>query len=211
MEPFTRLTAVAAPLDRDDIDTDMLIPQRFLRKPLTDGYRHFLFYNDRFDPSGQPRGDFILDREPYRQSRILVTGANFGCGSTREGAVYAVLDFGIRAVVAPSFGPFYASNSYQNGLLPVVLPDPVVRSLREALHAEPGMQLTIDLAEQTVAVPGGATHHFEIEAERKDRLLNGIDDIAATERYAAMRDEVERRLEAETPWNTGSRLEGLVR
>ncbi len=110
MEPFTRLTAVAVPFDTPDIDTDMLIPQRFLRKPLTVGYRNFLFFNDRFDAAGKEKPDFILHREPYKQARIFVTGPNFGCGSTREGAVYAVTDFGVRAVIAPSFGAFYASN-----------------------------------------------------------------------------------------------------
>ena len=138
MEPFTRLTAVAVPFDTPDIDTDMIIPQRFLRKPLTVGYRNFLFFNDRFDAAGKEKPDFILHREPYKKARIFVTGTNFGCGSTREGAVYAVTDFGVRAVIAPSFGAFYASNSYQNGLLPVVLPDADVRKLREQLHAKPG-------------------------------------------------------------------------
>ncbi|MGZ5116428.1 MAG: 3-isopropylmalate dehydratase small subunit [Burkholderiales bacterium] len=211
MEPFIRLTAVAAPLDRADIDTDMLIPQRFLRKPLTVGYRNFLFFNDRFDAEGKSRGDFILDREPYKRARILVTGPNFGCGSTREGAVYAVVDFGIRAVIAPSFGPFYASNSYQNGLLPVVLPEATVRALREQLHATPGAEITIDLPTQTVIDPQGGEHRFEIEAARKERLLEGMDDIAATGKFAAMRDELERKLETETPWLTGAQMQSLVR
>ena len=132
MEPFKRLTAVAAPFDTPDIDTDMIIPQRFLRKPLTVGYRNFLFFNDRFDAAGKEKPDFILHTEPYKKAGIFVTGPNFGCGSTREGAVYAVVDFGVRAVIAPSFGAFYMSNSYQNGLLPVVLPEADVRKLRVA-------------------------------------------------------------------------------
>lgn len=210
MEPFIRLTAIAAPLDRPDIDTDMLIPQRFLRKPLTVGYRNFLFYNDRYDASGNLKNDFILDREPYNRAKILVTGANFGCGSTREGAVYAVVDFGIRAVIAPSFGPFYASNSYQNGLLPVVLPEETVRALRAQLHASPGAELTIDLPSQTVVDQQGNEHRFEIEPARKERMLEGMDDIAATEKFAADRDDLESRLEGETPWLTGSQLQELV-
>jgi len=210
MEPFTRLTAIAAPLDRADVDTDMLIPQRFLRKPLTVGYRNFLFYNDRHDEAGKLKGDFLLDREPYTQARIIVSGPNFGCGSTREGAVYAVVDFGIRAVIAPSFGPFYASNAYQNGLLPVVLPEDTVRDLLAQLAAAPGAELTIDLSSQTVTDPAGRQYRFEIEPARKERMLEGIDDIAATGKFADMRDALERRLEAETPWLTGRELQELV-
>ncbi|MBI3936905.1 MAG: 3-isopropylmalate dehydratase small subunit [Betaproteobacteria bacterium] len=200
MEPFVRITAIAAPLDRPDVDSDMLIPQRFLRRPLADGYRNFLFYNDRFDANGKEKPDFVLNREPYRRARILVTGANFGCGSAREGAVYAVVDFGIRAVIAPGFGPFYAGNSYQNGLLPVVLPDECVRELREQLHAAPGAEVTIDLPSQTVTGPDGRQYRFDIEPSRKERLLAGLDDIAVTERYAAELDAFERRHDAEMPW-----------
>ena len=122
MEPFTTLKAIAAPFDMADIDSDMLIPQRYLRKPLTVGYRNFLFYMHRFDDQGKEKPDFVLHQPAYRNAKIFVTGANFGCGSTREGAVYAVTDWGVRAIIAPSFGPFYAANCYQNGLLPVVLP-----------------------------------------------------------------------------------------
>ena len=210
MEPFTRLTAIAAPLDRADVDTDMLIPQRFLRKPLTVGYRSFLFYNDRYDASDKLKGDFLLDREPYTRARIIVSGPNFGCGSTREGAVYAVVDFGIRAVIAPSFGPFYASNAYQNGLLPVVLPEDVVSGLLEQLAAVPGAEITIDLPSQTVTDPAGRHYRFEIEPARKERMLGGIDDIAATGEFAQMRDALERKLEAETPWLTGKELAELT-
>lgn len=210
MEPFTRLTAIAAPIDRADIDTDMLIPQRFLRKPLTVGYRNFLFYNDRYDASGTLRGDFVLDREPYNRAKILVTGANFGCGSTREGAVYAVVDFGIRAVIASSFGPFYASNSYQNGMLPVVLSEDSVRRILAELQGKPGAEITIDLPSQTVIDPTGAEYRFEIEAARKERLLEGLDDIAVTGKFADSRDALERKLEAETPWLVPASLKTLV-
>ncbi|HEX2825112.1 MAG TPA: 3-isopropylmalate dehydratase small subunit [Burkholderiales bacterium] len=211
MEPFTRLTAVAAPLERADIDTDMLIPQRYLRQPLTVGYRNFLFYNDRYDADGKLKGDFLLDREPYNRAKIFVAGPNFGCGSTREGAVYAVVDFGIRAVIAPSFGPFYASNCYQNGLLPVVLPEDTVRAILKQLHDKPGAEITIDLPGQTVTDPAGGQHRFEIEPARKERMLEGMDDIAATQKLAGQRDALERKLEAETPWLTGANMQVLVR
>ena len=210
MEPFTRLTAVAVPFDTPDIDTDMLIPQRFLRKPLTVGYRNFLFFNDRFDAAGQEKPDFILHREPYKKARIFVTGPNFGCGSTREGAVYAVTDFGVRAVIAPSFGAFYASNSYQNGLLPVVLPEADVRKLREQLHAKPGAEITIDLPSQTVTGPDGAQYRLDIEPSRKERMLEGLDDISITERYEDAMKAFEKNLDAEMPWMAAKDLEVLV-
>jgi len=210
MDPFTRLTAVAAPFDTPDIDTDMIIPQRFLRKPLTVGYRNFLFFNDRFDAAGKEKPDFILHREPYKKAGIFVTGPNFGCGSTREGAVYAVVDFGVRAVIAPSFGAFYASNSYQNGLLPVVLPDADVKKIREQLHAKPGAEVTIDLPAQTVTGPDGATYKFDIEPSRKERLLQGLDDISITERYEDAMTAYEKRSDAEMPWLAARPLEALV-
>jgi len=210
MEPFIRLTAVAAPFDTPDIDTDMIIPQRFLRKPLTVGYRNFLFFNDRFDAAGQEKPDFILHREPYKQARIFVTGPNFGCGSTREGAVYAVTDFGVRAVIAPSFGAFYASNSYQNGLLPVVLPDATVKKLREQLHAKPGAEITIDLPSQTVTGPDGSQYKFEINPSSKERMLEGLDDISITERYEDAMKTYESKLETEMPWLAAKDYESLV-
>ncbi|MDB5811854.1 MAG: leuD [Betaproteobacteria bacterium] len=210
MEPFIRLTAVAAPFDTPDIDTDMIIPQRFLRKPLTVGYRNFLFFNDRFDAAGKEKPDYILHREPYKKAGIFVTGPNFGCGSTREGAVYAVVDFGVRAVIAPSFGAFYASNSYQNGLLPVVLPDADVKKIREQLHAKPGAEITIDLPSQTVTGPDGASYKFEIEPSSKERLLEGLDDISITERYEDAMKTYEKRIAAETPWLEARPFEALV-
>ena len=210
MDPFTRLTAVAAPFDTPDIDTDMIIPQRFLRKPLTVGYRNFLFFNDRFDAAGKEKPEFILHREPYKKARIFVTGPNFGCGSTREGAVYAVTDFGVRAVIAPSFGAFYASNSYQNGLLPVVLPDADVRKLREQMHSKPGAEITIDLPSQTVTGPDGAQYKFDIEPSRKERMLEGLDDISITERYEDAMKAFEKKLDAEMPWMAAKELEILV-
>jgi 3-isopropylmalate dehydratase small subunit len=210
MEAFTRLTAVAALLPQPDIDTDMLIPQRYLRQPLTVGYRNFFFYNDRFDAEGKARPDFILNRAPYNRAKILVTGPNFGCGSTREGAVYAAVDFGVRAIVASSFGPFYASNCYQNGVLPVVLPEAEVREIIAALQAAPGAEVTVDLPAQTVTAPGGKTYRFDIEPSRKERLLEGLDDIGITQRYEADVAAYEQRMDKEMPWLSGAPLKGLV-
>jgi 3-isopropylmalate/(R)-2-methylmalate dehydratase small subunit len=210
MERFTKLTAVAVPFDTPDIDTDMLIPQRFLRKPLTVGYRNFLFFNDRFDAGGEEKPHFILHREPYKNAKIFVTGANFGCGSTREGAVYAVVDWGVRAIIAPSFGAFYATNSYQNGLLPVVLPDADVKKIRAQLHAQPGAQITIDLAAQTVTGPDGAQYKFDIEPSRKEKLINGLDDISITEHYEHAMKAYEAKIDAEMPWMAARELEVLI-
>jgi 3-isopropylmalate/(R)-2-methylmalate dehydratase small subunit len=210
MEPFTTLKAIAAPIDQPDVDSDMLIPQRFLRKPLTVGYRNFFFFNDRFDAQGKPRPDFILNRAPFDKAKILVTAANFGCGSTREGAVYAAVDFGIRAIVAPSFGPFYASNCYQNGILTIVLPDADVKEMRAQLHAAPGGEISIDLPAQSVTDLKGKRYSFQIEPSRKERLLQGLDEIGITERYADALRSYEARVAAETPWLANSRLETLV-
>ncbi|MCC7485698.1 MAG: 3-isopropylmalate dehydratase small subunit [Burkholderiales bacterium] len=210
MDPFVRLAAIAAPLDQPDINTDMLIPVHFLRKPRAAGYGGFLLHHQRFNPDGTVKSDFILNRPPYAEARILVTGANFGCGSSREGAVYALLDFGIRAVIASSFGPFQAANSYQNGLLPVVLREEDVARLRGKLHAKPGACLTVDLPSQTVLDPDGCRYRFDIEPSRKEQLLNGLDDIDITSRFAAETEEFERNRELALPWLKGEALRILV-
>lgn len=193
MEPFTTFTAIAAPYYQPDVDTDKIIPHRYLRKPLAAGYRNFLFYNERFAPDGTVKPDFILHRAPYDKAGILVSGHNFGCGSTREGAIYALADFGFRAVIAPSFGDIFYANCLQNGLLPVILPEAVVAALAQHAEQHPGATVAIDLIAQTVTTPGGAVHRFEIDAARKDQLLRGLDDIGITltEREAIDRFEAD--------------------
>jgi 3-isopropylmalate/(R)-2-methylmalate dehydratase small subunit len=210
MEPFITVSGIGAPVDQADVNTDMLIPVRFLRKPLSSGYRHYLFYHQRFNADGTPKPDFILNREPYSRAKILVTGANFGCGSTREGAIYALLDFGVRATIASRYGPFQMINSYQNGLLPVVLPEDAVRHLSAQLHASPGAEIAIDLPQQKVTGPDGRTHAFDIEPSRKEQLLSGLDDIGITSRHADAIAAFERDLDAESPWLTGDSLQSLV-
>ena len=180
MKPFDNFSGIAAPYFNANIDTDKLIPHRFLRKPLSAGYRNFLFYDERFTPDGAPVTDHLLNREPCTNAQILVAGANFGCGSTREGAVYALADFGFRAIIAPSFGDIFFANCLQNGVLPVVLDEAVVEGLARALEATPGATVAVDLAAQTVTTPVGATHTFAIDAARKLRLLKGLDDIGIT-------------------------------
>lgn len=200
MEPFTSLNAIAAPYYVLDVDTDKIIPHRFLRKPLSAGYRNFLFYNERFTPDGQEKPEFILHREPYNKAKILVSGPNFGCGSTREGAIYALADFGIRAVIAPSFGDIFQANCLQNGLLPVVLPDRVVEQLSNFVERHPGAKVSIDLEAQTVLSPDGVTHPFAIDAARKEQLLQGLDDIGITLTQGEAIDKFEASYHQRLPW-----------
>lgn len=200
MEPFITLTGIAAPYYEANIDTDKLIPHRFLRKPLSAGYRNFLFHDQRFTPEGVPFADFLLNRAVYREAKILVAGANFGCGSTREGAVYALMDFGIRAVIAPGFGDIFEANCLQNGLLPVKLDEAVVEQLAAALEAAPGTTVAIDLAAQRATLPDGSTHAFAIDAERKRRLLKGLDDIGITLEFSSQIDAFETNYKSRMYW-----------
>jgi 3-isopropylmalate/(R)-2-methylmalate dehydratase small subunit len=200
MEPFTRLTAVAAPLDLAQVDTDRIIPARFLRRPRSVGYGQFLFHDLRRGVDGAVDPGFVLERAPYRAAQILVAAENFGCGSSREGAVWALMGAGFRAVIAPSFGDIFAANALQNGLLPVVLPAAVVAGLRAALAAAPGAELTVDLRGQTVTAADGPAHRFEIDAFAKAALLSGQDAIALTLGHAAAIEAWEARRAAEWPW-----------
>ncbi|MEK6594340.1 MAG: 3-isopropylmalate dehydratase small subunit [Pseudomonadota bacterium] len=202
MKPFTTLTAVAAPFDMANIDTDRIIPVRFLRKLRNDkaGYDPYLFHDMRFDGAGKEKPDFVLNQPAWRQAGILVAGANFGCGSSREGAVYALLDYGIRAVIAPSFGDIHYANELQNGMLPAILPEEICRGLREQLQAEPGATLAIDLPAQTVTDTIGEAHPFMIDPVYKERLLKGLDDIGLVlERLPAI-ESFENRYHADKPW-----------
>jgi 3-isopropylmalate/(R)-2-methylmalate dehydratase small subunit len=180
MEPFTTLTAVAAPLDLANIDTDRLLPARFLKRARGADYARFLFHDLRFDAGGAEITDFVLNRAPYRQARILVADANFGTGSSREGAVWALDAFGVRAVIAVSFGDIFSGNAIKNGLLPIRLDTASVTALRRRLHEKPGAEIAIDLARQTVTSDAGISHRFEIAPSDKRRLLEGLDDIGVT-------------------------------
>lgn len=202
MEPFVRLTAIAAPLDVPNVDTDRIIPARFLREPRGPGYGRFLFHDLRFTPDGAARADFVLDQPRYRDARILVAAENFGCGSSREMAVWALAAHGIRAVIAPSLGDIFAENCAKNGLLPVVLPDGAVAGLRRQLHAHRGARVTVDLEAQTVTAPDGATHGFAIDAFRKAMLLSGQDEIALTLGQEPAIAAFEARRRREAPWLT---------
>jgi 3-isopropylmalate/(R)-2-methylmalate dehydratase small subunit len=200
MQAFTTLDAIAAPLFLPNIDTDKLIPHKFLRKPLSAGYRNFLFYDQRFAEDGSLRSDFVLNRAPFSQAGVLVAGRNFGCGSTREGAIYALQDFGIRCVIAPSFGDIFHANCLQNGLLPVVLEETEVARLAAHLEADPGSHVGVDLAAQTVTLPDGRRLSFAIDGVRKEQMLKGLDDIGITLQYAARIEAFECDYRTRRPW-----------
>jgi 3-isopropylmalate/(R)-2-methylmalate dehydratase small subunit len=202
MKPFTTLTAVAVPFDMANIDTDRIIPVRFLRKLRNDkaGYDPYLFHDMRFDAKGHEKPEFVLNRAAYRDAGILVAGANFGCGSSREGAVYALLDYGIRAVIAPSFGDIHYANELQNGMLPVTLPEEICRGLRQQLLAKPGATLAIDLAAQTVTDTLGDQHPFMIDPVYKERLLKGLDDIGLVMEQLPAIEAFEQTYHTQRPW-----------
>jgi 3-isopropylmalate/(R)-2-methylmalate dehydratase small subunit len=200
MQPFTQLTGVAAPLDLANIDTDKIIPARFLRRLREPGYEKLAFHDIRYDADGRDRPDFVLNQAPYKNAKILVAGANFGCGSSREAAVYVLFDYGIRSVIAPSFGDIHYGNELQNGMLPVVLPDVNCQTLRQQLHDKPGAAITVDLESQTVTGPDNATYPFEIDANHKERLLKGLDDIGLVMQNIKEIEAFEKKHHAELPW-----------
>ncbi len=174
MDAFTTVTGIGAPLDRSDIDTDQIIPKQFLKRIERTGFGEFLF----FDWRGEP--DFPLDKPEYRNAQILVTERNFGCGSSREHAPWALEDYGFRAIIAPSFADIFRSNCTKIGLLPVVLPAEQVRAILDQLTAAPGAKLTVDLTALVVTAPDGQRFPFVIEEDIRERLLNGWDDISLT-------------------------------
>jgi 3-isopropylmalate/(R)-2-methylmalate dehydratase small subunit len=179
MQAFQNLDAVAAPIARPNVDTDQIVPARFLRKPRNLGFGDYLFRDLRLDRDGSER-DFVLNKPGYRDAKILVAERNFGCGSSREAAVYALWDYGFRAVIAPSFGDIFFGNSFMNGLLLIVLPEADVTALIAALDAKPGAHMRVDLAGQKVTGADGKTYRFDIDAYRKRCLLEGLDELAFT-------------------------------
>ena len=198
MEPFTRLDATAVPIGVPNIDTDQIIPARFLWRKRRDGWGHLLFHDLRFNEAGAPKPDFVLNRDAWRDARIVVADCNFGCGSSREHAVWALYDFGIRAVMAPSFGDIFYNNSFQNGLLPIILPAGRVAALRALLEQSPGSRVAIDLETQTATGPDGAIDTFDVDPFRKECLLAGTDDISFTlghrERIAAFEHDYQAKV-----------------
>lgn len=199
-EPFFSLKTVGVPLDRANVDTDAVIPARYLKTVKRTGLGAGLFFAWRYDGEGRERPDFPLNRPEYRGGKILVSWENFGCGSSREHAVWALMDFGFRAVIAPSFSDIFHGNCLRNGMLPVTLPAAQVRSLIDALLAAPGSTVEVDLPEQTVTGPRGDVHPFSIDPFSKTCLLEGLDEIGLTLKYSARIDRYELERKKLAPW-----------
>jgi 3-isopropylmalate/(R)-2-methylmalate dehydratase small subunit len=200
IEKFISLKAVAIPLDRGNVDTDAIIPARFLKTITRTGLGEGLFHAWRFDENGKEVPDFTLNRLPYRGGKILVTGENFGCGSSREHAVWSLMDYGIRAVIAPSFGDIFYNNGLKNGLLPVRLAPAEVRELLSQVQEAPGSMISVDLPSQKVTGPDGKVYPFEIGSFPKECLIKGLDEIALTLEDEGKIDRYERDGKAKTPW-----------
>jgi 3-isopropylmalate/(R)-2-methylmalate dehydratase small subunit len=202
MQPFTVLTAVAAPLEIASVDTGMILPGRYMRRHRRPGhdYGEAFLYDLRFDEAGRPRADFVLNDAIYRNAKILVTDRDFGCGSSREGAAFAVMDFGLRALVGSSFGEIFQVNCIQNGILAMTLPETIIQDLWRQLRERQGAEMTIDLPNQSLIAPDRSAHTFEISPLRKDRLVRGIDDIDVTLEYRDAIESFELKRRAAMPW-----------
>ena len=180
MDKFTTLTGIAAPMPLVNIDTDMIIPKQFLKTIARTGLAKGLFYELRTDESGKPSGDFVLDREPYTNAEILIAGDNFGCGSSREHAPWALQDFGIKVVIAPTFADIFYNNSFKNGMLLIKLPQEQIDNLMLVASDPENPEISVDLEKQEVYAPNGIVYPFEIDPFLKECLLDGLDDIGLT-------------------------------
>lgn len=200
MEKFTTLTGIAAPLPLINIDTDMIIPKQFLKTIQRSGLGKNLFDEMRYAQDGAEIADFVLNKPAYRNAQIIVAGDNFGCGSSREHAPWALLDFGIRCVISTSFADIFYNNCFKNGILPIVLPQEQVDALMSDAENGANATLTIDLASQTVTRPDGSTVSFEVDAFRKHCLINGLDDIGLTLEKAAAIESFEAKAAQARPW-----------
>ena len=200
MDKFTTLTGVAAPMPMVNIDTDMIIPKQFLKTIRRSGLGVNLFDEMRYDRDGNEIADFVLNRPQYRNAEVLVAGENFGCGSSREHAPWAIKDFGIRCVIAPSFADIFYNNCFKNGILPIALPQEVVDVLMKDAEKGENARMTVDLEAQTVTTSDGEVFAFEIDAFKKKCLIEGLDDIGLTLEKSAAIDGYEARARAERPW-----------
>ena len=200
MDKFTKLEGVAAPLPLVNVDTDMIIPKQFLKTIKRTGLGANLFDEMRFTTAGEEIPEFVLNQPAYRDAKILVAGENFGCGSSREHAPWALLDFGIRAVIAPSFADIFFNNCFKNGILPIVLPQEDIDKLNEDAAKGANAVLTVDLESQEITRPDGSVLGFEVDAFKKECLLNGLDDIGLTLKKEAAIDTFEKSYGAQAPW-----------
>ncbi|WP_340107698.1 3-isopropylmalate dehydratase small subunit [Pikeienuella sp. HZG-20] len=204
MDKFTTLTGVAAPLPLINIDTDMIIPKQFLKTIKRTGLGKNLFDEMRYDENGEEKPDFVLNKPAYRDAKILVAGENFGCGSSREHAPWALLDFGIRCVIAPSFADIFFNNCFKNGILPIALPQDEVDKLLDDASRGANARLSIDLERQVITGPDGGEISFEVDAFRKHCLMNGLDDIGLTMEKADDIDAFESARAKRQPWLAGA-------
>ncbi len=209
MKPFTTLKGLVAPLDRANVDTDAIIPKQFLKSIKRTGYGPFLFDEWRYEDVGQPemdctnrpkRSDFVLNQPRYQGVSVLLARENFGCGSSREHAPWALLDFGFRCVIAPSFADIFYNNCFKNGILPITLDDSIMDTLFVECEASEGYALNVDLEKQTVTTPSGEVFAFDVDAFRKHCLLNGLDDIGLTLQESDAIRAYEEKRKAEAPW-----------
>ncbi len=199
MKPFRKVEGPAIPLDRVDVDTDQIVPKQFLKRVEKSGYGKVLFYDWRYLEDGTPDPDFVLNREEFERAPILIAGRNFGCGSSREHAAWALADFGIRAVIAPSFADIFQSNCFQNGLVPVSLPEEQVRVLMDRAVERPGHHVEVDLEARRVRDEAGFEAEFEVDEFRRNCLLEGLDDIDLTLRHLEDIERFEREREGRVP------------
>jgi len=209
MRPFTRIDGLVAPLDRANVDTDAIIPKQFLKSIKRTGFGPNAFDEWRYLDQGEPgmdnskrplNPDFVLNQPRYQGASVLLARENFGCGSSREHAPWALEDYGFRAIIAPSYADIFYNNCFKNGLLPIVLPAATVEQLFQETLTRPGYRVVVDLADQTVTTPSGAVIAFDVDTERKNRLLNGLDDISLTLQYTDKIQAYEVRRKGEAPW-----------
>jgi len=209
MKSFTQMTGLAVPLMRGNVDTDAIIPKQFLKSIKRSGFGVNLFDTWRYLDAGfpgqdastrQPNPDFVLNEDRYKGAEVLIAGENFGCGSSREHAVWALDDYGFRTVIAPGFADIFNNNSFKSGLLPIVLDKEIVESLAAECEASEGYELDIDLKAQTVTTPSGSVYSFEVDSFRKDCLLNGFDDIELTLQQRFRIEEYEETRRKKVPW-----------
>jgi len=199
MEKFATHTGTACPINQSNLNTDQIIPARFLKWTRAMGFGKVLFHDLRFDADGREKSDFALNKPVWRKSTILVSARNFGCGSSREAAVYALYDFGMRCVIAPSFGDIFAGNAVQNGLLTAVVSDEEAAEIMESLAQRPELPITVDLEQQTILC-GNRTYKFTVDPIRRMRLLNGWDDLTLTENYRDRISAFKAEDKAKRPW-----------
>ena len=205
MDKFTKLSGVAAPLARTNVDTDAIIPKQYLKSIKRTGMKAGLFFEWRTNQDGSEKPDFVLNKPAYKNAKILVAGANFGCGSSREHAAWALLDFGIRCVIAPSFGDIFFNNCFKNGMLPIVLPQAEVDKLMQDAEKGANATVSIDLEKQEITRPDGGIVKFDIDPFRKYCLINGFDDIGLTLRQKEKIDTYEAERRRSMPWLDASK------